>query len=65
MNIKKIVFFVLTFLGTTIGQLFVRMVHLDGSLDQWWFLIPPLSLPPLLPLFYEFPSKILYPFSVY
>ena len=60
MDIKKIVFFILTFLGTTIGQLFVRIVHLDGSLDQWWFLIPPLSLPPLsiIPAYYIYKGRV-------
>ena len=60
MDIKKIVFFILTFLGTTLGQLFVRIIHLDGSLDQWWFLIPPLSLPPLsiIPAYYIYKGHI-------
>ena len=43
----KIFQFVLTFLGSFIGQLIVRITTLDGSLDQWWLLIPPLSVPPL------------------
>ncbi len=46
MNIK-ILQFLLTFLGSFVGQLIVRVTSLDGSLDKWWLLLPPISIPPL------------------
>lgn len=44
---NKITTFILTFLGSFVGQLIVRITKLNGSLDKWWLLIPPLSIPPL------------------
>ena len=46
-TLNKIITFVLTFLGSFIGQLYVRITRFDGSLDNWWLLIPPISVPPL------------------
>lgn len=37
----------LNFLGGPPGQLIARIKYLNGTLDKWWLLIPPLSLPPL------------------
>ena len=45
--LNKLITFVLTFLGSFIGQLYVRITRFDGSLDKWWLLVPPLSVPPL------------------
>jgi len=44
---NKTLQFLITFLGSFVGQLAVRMGSLSGSLDKWWLLIPPLSVPPL------------------
>ena len=30
-----------------LGQLWARIFNFNGSLDKWWLLMPPLSIPPL------------------
>ena len=41
-------FLILTvFFGSFIGQLIARITLLDGSLDKWWLMLPPLTVPPL------------------
>jgi hypothetical protein len=56
----KIFQFLLTFLGSFIGQLIVRITSLDGSFDKWWLLLPPLSVPPLslIPAFLIYNNKV-------
>lgn len=56
----KLFQFLFTFLGSFVGQLIVRITTLDGSLDKWWLLLPPLSVPPLslIPAFYIYYDKI-------
>ena len=57
---NKIFLFVLTFLGSFVGQLIVRIVSLDGSLDKWWLLVPPISVPPLsiIPAYLIYKNKV-------
>ena len=56
----KIFKFLLTFLGSFVGQLIVRITSLDGSLDKWWLLLPPLSIPPLslIPAYLIYSDKV-------
>ncbi len=69
---KKLFHFVLVLLGSFVGQLYVRIVEFDGSLDHWWMLIPPFSLPPVsvVPAYIMYKNKIKkgqggYPFDIY
>ena len=69
---KKVFQFLLTFLGSFAGQLIVRITTLDGSLDKWWLLLPPLSVPPLsiIPAYLIYKNKLKkghggHPYDVY
>ena len=69
---NRIFMFVMTLLGSVVGQIFVRMTSLDGSLDKWWLLVPPLSVPPvsIIPAYLIYMNKVKkghsgYPFDMY
>jgi hypothetical protein len=57
---NKIIIFIFTLLGSFIGQLIIRITKLRGSLDKWWLLIPPFSIPPLsiIPAYLIYTNKI-------
>ena len=44
---NKLFLILMTVFGSFIGQLIVRITALDGSLDKWWLMVPPLTVPPL------------------
>jgi len=50
----------LTFFGSVIGQLLVRIFSLNGSLDKWWLLLMPISVPPVsfIPAYLVYTNKI-------
>jgi hypothetical protein len=51
---------IITAIGFNIGQLYVRIKYLDGSLDKSWLLLPFFWIPPLsfIPAGYVFLGKI-------
>lgn len=57
---NRLVLFVITFIGSFVGQLFVRIFWLDGSLNKWWLLFPPVSIPPVsfIPAYLIFINKV-------
>lgn len=50
----------LNYLGGPPGQMIARIKYLNGSLDKWWLMIPPLSLAPLsiVPVIFFMTNKI-------
>jgi len=50
----------LNYLGGPPGQMIARIKYLNGTLDKWWLMIPPLSLPPLsiVPVIFFMTNKI-------
>jgi hypothetical protein len=53
---SKVLFIILTLFGGVFGQLVARIFLLDGSIDKWYLLIPPLSVYPLS----LYPAYLLY-----
>jgi len=57
---NKLFLILMTFFGSFIGQLIIRITTLDGSLDKWWLMLPPLTAPPLslIPTYFILDKKV-------